>query len=179
MRKPRFQIGHYEFISQDPTALPESYRPLAERLLPVFLQIWQAVEQVTGHRWKLTSYIRRSPSHHKGQAIDLAPDFTIQAEKHYGVHKGSDPVLYKRKTLIKQLSKLASTDFTGNYPSEITGIFIEPDHLHIQVLANDDALQTPTRVVKWKIVKPAYADSAVRAALPDVFEPYLDATKIS
>lgn len=171
MGKRNFALKGYNFLSQDPTALLPKDRASVANLLPVFLAIWQAVEKATGHRWKLTSYIRNSPSHKKGHAIDLAPDFTPEADHLYAVSNGSDPVLYKRWTLIQQLQTLKNVDFTGQFPTIITGIFIEPDHLHIQVLNNDEQLPNPTRIVKWQIVKPAYADSAARANLPANFQP--------
>lgn len=164
-KRAEFSIGQYSFISQDPNAIPEEVRTqTVSMLLPQFLSIWQAIEQVTGYRWKCTSYIRNSPSHKRGQAFDLAPDIADSAFHQYAVNNQSDPVLYKREKLIQALQTLTPIDFSQHNLNRL-GIFIEPDHLHIQALASDDEL-SPTSVVKWKIEKPLYPDSKERMKLP-------------
>jgi len=168
----QFKLGNYHFVSQDPTALPVEYRTDTGRLfLPVFLNVWRAIEKVTGHRWKNTSYIRDSPSHKRGQAFDLAPDFSPVAASHYAVTKNSDPVLYKRTKLIRQLQTLTTVKFVPLSGMKL-GIFIEPDHLHIQVLSGERDPSTsipdslPTHIVKWKVAKPVYPDTYERMNLP-------------
>lgn len=165
-RQPLFRIGAYEFVSQQPKALEEKYRAASVvPLLPQFVSIWQAIEKATGHRWKNTSYIRDSPSHRRGQAFDLAPDIAPDSEQHYAVYNNSDPVLYKREKLIRQLQTLRHIDFSLSNANRI-GIFIEPDHLHIQALAPDSSISYPTSIVKWKVEKPIYPDSKERMNLP-------------
>lgn len=165
-KQPMFSIGPYTFISQDPLAMKDEFRyATVTRLLPQFLAIWKAVEEATGHRWKCTSYIRNSPSHRRGQAFDLAPDIADSAKSSYAVTNGSDPVLYKRETLIRQLQTLRDIDFSLDRSNRV-GIFIEPDHLHIQALAPDNSAEFPTAIVKWKVLKAVYRDSADRMKLP-------------
>lgn len=166
LQLPTFNLGLYTFLSQDPTALQPQFREQAAAYLPQFCLIWKAVELATGHRWKCTSYIRESPSHKRGQAFDLAPEFTPEGEKTYAVSKGSDPILYKRTVLIRQLQTLRNIDFSGDGSNSV-GIFIEPDHLHIQIMAKAAGERFPTSIVKWKIEKPVYPDTKQRSNLPE------------
>lgn len=132
--------------------------------LPELIRIWQTVERETGYRWKCTSYWRHSPSHSKGYALDIAPDISPDSERDYAVNQGSDPVLYKRVKLVRTLQKVARKFRPTKYD---VGIYIEPDHLHLQLFApegKDHPLRV--RLFKWKIVKPVYADSAIRSNLP-------------
>lgn len=164
-RSKTFSVGKFDFVSQDPNALaPEYFAGSVAAFLPQFILFWKALESVTGHRWKCTSYIRDSPSHRRGQAIDFAPEFSKDAEHLYAVHHNSDPVLYKREKLVKQLQKLVPIDFSMNGANRI-GVFIEPDHLHVQVLAPGEK-PFPTSIVKWKIAKPIYKDTYERMELP-------------
>lgn len=165
--RQRFRLGPYEIVSQQPHALAAQYRKQTiVRFLPQFMLIWRMIEEVTGHRWKCTSYIRESPSHRRGQAFDLAPDIARSAEQQYAVTHNSDPVLYKREPLIRALQSLVGIDFSGDGSNKI-GLFIEPDHIHIQILRPDDPTQdTPTAVVKWKVAKPLYPDTYERMSLP-------------
>lgn len=130
--------------------------------MPALLKAWQAIEAFTGFRWKSTSYWRRSPSHSKGISLDLAPDIAPQFENQYAVNRGSDPVLYKREALIRSLQHMAAKT---SVPGFKVGVFIEPDHLHVQLFSlTDDG--PPIRIVKWKQQKPSYGDTAERIKLP-------------
>ena len=76
---------------------------------------------------------------------------------------GSDPVLYKREWLIRRLQSIKDTNLPSNLST--IGIFIEPDHLHVQVL---DPRSTTAQIstIKWEIPKPIYGDTYERMALP-------------
>jgi len=161
-RLPSFSFGKYTFVSQEPFTISERDRSVwVPALLPMFVLIWEAIERVTGHRWKCTSYIRDSPTHIKGHAFDLAPDITAEASPSYAVTNTSDPVLYKRSPLIRSLQRLIRTRFADNCN---VGIFIEPDHLHIQAMALTSG--NPTSIIKWKVEKSVYPDSSQRMKLP-------------
>lgn len=160
------RIGAYSFYSQDPSFITSNPTTLANvrAYLPGWVRIWQAIERVTGHRWKCTSYIRDSFSHKEGWAIDLAPDFDREANRHYAVTRGSDPVLYKRAALYRALQQLVMTDFFGPSLGVRTGIYIESDHLHIQVNQIGTGEAYPTSIIKWKAPKPIYSDTYQRMA---------------
>lgn len=161
--KPSFAIGPYSIISQNPEVISEADRlQTAAYILPEFIRIWRDVESATGFRWKNTSYIRASPSHKKGHAFDLAPDIAPDSKGQYAVYNGSDPVLYKRAPLIRALQTLIHNEY-GKFPM---GIFIEPDHLHIQVLKPGGGHRFPTNIIKWGIAKPIYPDTYERMKLP-------------
>lgn len=164
-REHLFSIGQYKFLSQHPNVLSEHHRSfVVPAFLPQFLQIWHDIEKVTGYRWRMTSYLRQSPSHRRGHAIDLAPWIAPEARSYYAVYNNSDPVLYKRAPLIRALQQLKNIDYSKNRFNDM-GIFIEPDHLHIQVLA-PNFQGNPTSVVKWGIPKPVYHDTYQRLKLP-------------
>lgn len=165
--KGSFFIGKYNIISQHPDVLsPREKAIIVPAFLPVFIQLWKAIEEVTGYRWKSTSYLRRSPSHSKGQAFDLAPDWADQSSPLYAVSKGSDPVLYKRIPLIVSLQRLVD-DPRFFHPKVSLGIFIESDHLHIQILKRTPR-STNISIVKWGARKPIYSDTDARMLLPDI-----------
>lgn len=171
-RNKRFKIGNYEIISQEPDALRSPDRNVIISLwFPIFMFTWREIERVTGHRWKCTSYIRNSPSHSLGQSMDLAPDIDPSAERQYGVYVNSDPVLYKRAPLIRSLQSLNSDRRVDPFlktglPSNLgIGLFIESDHIHMQVIKKDSSAQT-FAIVKWGIAKPLYPDTYDRKELP-------------
>lgn len=133
--------------------------------LPWLISTWQIIEKATGIQWRCTSYVRDSPNHNTGYSIDLAPDINPSAKKLYAVYRFSDPVLYKRERLIRQLqsaipalNKLMSQN--GNYD---VGIFIEADHLHVMLIAKTSKGCVLT---KWGMVKPSYSDTLTRGKLP-------------
>jgi hypothetical protein len=161
-----FVVGQYRVISQDPSAVKTDDREQSARLyLPQFLLFWHDLEQATGYRWKNTSYLRNSPSHRVGHAFDLAPDLDPQSEQYYAVYNNSDPVLYKRNTLVQILQTLRNNDYSVDGSNKL-GVFIEPDHLHVQVIAADGGGDYPTNVIKWQVPKPIYPDTYSRMALP-------------
>lgn len=45
-------------------------------------------------------------------------------------------------------------------------IAIEPDHLHVGRVVLGPTNTTPTVILKWRVVKPVYRDSAARSRLP-------------
>lgn len=158
-----FTIGNYKILSQDPTVLSSAQRAyVVPNFLPQFIEFWHDLEKVTGHRWKCTSYLRQSASHSRGHAIDFAPAIAPSARKDYAVYNGSDPVLYKRAPLVHALQKLKNKRYG---PKNSLGVFLEPDHLHVQILSNLGT-QHPLSVVKWGIPKPIYGDTYKRMALP-------------
>lgn len=163
-KQSSFNVGPYCLVSQQPSALPEHQRDYAvSSFLPQLIQIWKDIEQATGYRWKCTSYIRDSPSHKRGHAIDLAPHIATQSIKHYAVYNSSDPVLYKRGPLVKALQTLKNKDYSGSKLNDV-GIFLEPDHLHVQILAFDPS-NNRTSTIKWGIPKPIYSDTGSRMNL--------------
>lgn len=161
----RFKIGTYDIVSQDPSVVSSQDKQRSATLfLPQFIQLWADLEKATGFAWKCTSYLRDSPTHQRGQAFDLAPDIASNSEQYYAVYKRSDPVLYKRATLIRALQSLRNNDYS-NGQNKI-GIFIEPDHLHVQVLSPQGGGDFPTNVIKWRVAKPIYPDTYDRMDLP-------------
>lgn len=152
----------YTLINQDPTLL-NSPRVYDNAIISLqdFVPLWLAIEAATGHRWRCTSFVRRSPSHQHGVAIDLTPYVTDRDLQHYSVTKMSDPVLYKRVPMIRALQRVAQ-NFLPKHGD--IGIFIEPDHLHIQRFTASE----PPRVelVKWKQPKFTYPDTLQRMKLP-------------
>jgi hypothetical protein len=162
-KSPQFRLCGINFLSQNPNAVSAAdrshYVPL---LLPQFVLLLNDIEKVTGHAWKVTSYIRDSPSHSKAQSIDFAPDVAPSAQKAYGVYKNSDPILHKRQKLYSQLSQLVHKRYDS---ANSIGIFVESDHLHVQALANE-AGRAPVRIAKWGLRKPLYPDTDARNALP-------------
>jgi hypothetical protein len=163
-RRPEFDIGSFHIISQQPDIVSEAaFRTSISQYLPQFIQFWKDLEQATGFRWKCTSYLRDSPTHKKGQAMDFAPDWDPKDAHKYSANQGSDPVLYKRQWLFQRLKLLRRNNYgRGN---NHMGIFIEPDHLHVQVLKVSPH-HFPTSVVKWQVAKPVYPDTYRRMQLP-------------
>lgn len=158
-----YYFGDWPLVSQDKSVLsPEERSYVDQNYVPDLVRAWQAIERATGYRWKCTSFLRKSPTHGKGQAIDIAPDIAPSSEQYYAVTNGSDPVLYKRTKLIRDLQTAASIFPPGKFS---IGIFIEPDHLHLQVMELDNAGDS-MRVFKWKIPKMIYSDSLDRMDLP-------------
>jgi len=161
------QVGNFPVVSQDPQLPSASKKSYAENnYLPELIRAWHHIEQMTGYRWKSTSYWRQSPSHQHGVSLDIAPDISAASEPYYAVTKGSDPVLYKREKLIRQLQDAAASFEPGPY---LIGVFIEPDHLHVQVLDPNEG-GSGMRIIKWKVPKPVYSDTYQRMQLPLIEE---------
>ena len=167
--RPTFKVGSYMFINQDASTISRGdAMQLLKEHLPAFLKFWSSLEHVTGFRWKCTSLIRDSISHHVGQAMDLAPDFSLKGAPQYSGNRDSDPVLYKREGLIRDLQQLTTTKFTVR-PDTYLGIYIESDHLHIQIMKRDPGMaEGPivNRILKWGKMKPVYSDTEARSKLP-------------
>lgn len=152
-------MGKISIINQNPEALVDRHVP--KIALPVLIKAMQDIERMTGHRWKVTSYVRESPSHRTGYALDIAPDISPAYAHMYAVTLGSDPVLYKRVPMIRALQEYAARAT----PKRFTiGVFIEPDHLHIQLFDPQGAPEV--RILKWKQPKPVYSDTNERMKLP-------------
>lgn len=150
-------------VSQHPHVLKGQLKIAAEsELLPVLLEIMKMVEFETGYAWMVTSYLRQSPSHSRGVSLDIAPDIAESSKKYYAVYRGSDPVLYKREKLIRDLQRVASRFYSTKVSANI---FIEPDHLHIQ-LSPFDEFGGHCHVTKWGIAKSCYSDTSDRSKLP-------------
>lgn len=150
------KYGNWEIVNQVdwPISNPD--------MLDTLMDICRRVEDATGFRWKVTSYLRKSPSHKTGSAIDIAPDIANHAVKDYSVTKLSDPVLYKREFLLRALQKVVKSLPVLRYK---TGIFVEPDHLHIGLFIQD-GIPPSNSLVKWGITKPIYHDTESRSQLP-------------
>jgi len=169
----RWEVGNFTFISQNPDHVnrPHAADNIRFNIEP-FIAVWSDIERVTGHRWRCTSFLRKSPSHDDGNAFDLAPDFSPSAQLLYSASQGSDPVLYKRPQLIRALQLLKLNDYFSDFPGSTTGhrvgmvIAIEPDHLHVGRVVLGPTNTTPTVILKWRVVKPVYRDSAARSRLP-------------
>lgn len=155
----------WPIVSQHPTVADPSSKAESEReYLPELVNAWRAVEKGTGYRWRSTSYWRMSPSHSRGISLDIAPDISPSDEAQYAVSYGSDPVLYKREKLLRDLQDVCASYTSLNQQYSI-GIFVEPDHLHMQVFLRSDLI-TPMRLYKWKVPKKEYADTLTRMELP-------------
>lgn len=159
MRPEILKIGNRTILSQDRS----KYRgPNAREYLYDLLKVMSAVEQYTGYKWKVTSFIRDSPNHKMACALDIAPDIASSSLADYAVTRRSDPVLYKRTPLIRALQKLCRE---VKLPGSDVGLFIEPDHIHVQ-LFEPESLVPEIYVFKWKIPKPVYGDTYDRMKLP-------------
>jgi hypothetical protein len=152
----------WEIVSQNPEYWKE-FTTLA--YLNTLLDVCEAIENATGHKWMITSFLRDSPSHRRSVSIDLAPLISAASSHLYAVTNGSDPVLYKREPLIRSLQdvcRMMPTDM----PFDI-GIFIEPDHLHVQAFTKENPTDpSQVRLYKWKQPKPVYSDTHARMLLP-------------
>ena len=162
LRRSSFNRGGWTIISQKPKALRIPL-PAANSYLNELLTVVGMIEQATGHQWDITSYIRNSPSHKFGISIDVSPSFTPAARSQYAAFRRSDPVLYKRTPLIRSLQSLAAMMSPPGLHD--VGVFIECDHLHIQ-LFRMEAQKPRIRIVKWKAPKPLYSDTHERMRLP-------------
>jgi hypothetical protein len=150
----------YKIINQDPTVLRVPTQQ-AYHYLDMLLTIVSRIERETGFRWMVTSWIRESTSHPWSTSIDIAPDIHPGSQSRYAVNNGSDPVLYKRVPLVRALQRVAKTTPLNGIT---VGIFIEPDHLHIQLFQPEPY---PTiSVYKWKQPKASYRDTTQRMDLP-------------
>lgn len=156
----------WPLLSQDPKIASLEQRQYAiAHYLPLLINIWKAIEHQTQFKWKCTSYWRASPTHRTGAGLDIAPDISDKSSHLYAVNNFSDPVLYKRTALIRHLQMVAHSYSVPHYD---LGIFIEPDHLHLQILTRAMVANPNGRiyVVKWKGPKMSYSDTNSRMRLP-------------
>lgn len=159
---------HYPLVSQYPQALGNIDPSLAATMKAILVWAWFQLERATGYKWKCTSYLRDSPSHSKGYAIDLAPDFEPAAGMDYAYAKGSDPVLYKRARLIRKLQRLVKL-LEREYPTLpfVISYALEPDHIHVSLFQPlNNGREDKFIVVKWGGPKHVYSDTLSRSQLP-------------
>lgn len=155
-------IDGREIVNQDISAISAAdLAYVKSEYLPILIKVWKIVEAHTGFRWKSTSYIRESPSHKIGVALDIAPDISPASKHLYAVENLSDPVLYKREPLMRLLQSAVKRIPIFKYD---VGLFVEPDHIHIGLFAREG--QPSNRLFKWGTYKPIYPDSAERMKLP-------------
>lgn len=140
---------------------------VAHVTLPILLRVMDRLERITGYRWRITSFLRDSPSHRRGVSIDFSPDISESDLHKYGPFQNppSDPVLYKRTKLVRALQRLCRDPVLNREYADI-GIYIEPDHLHVQLFSPESNKKNRVRLMKWRLIKPVYTDSARRSKLP-------------
>lgn len=158
--RKKFDYQGWPVISQDPE-LGVGLDVASH--LDHLLMVASLIEKETGHKWHITSFLRRSPSHSRSVSLDIAPQIDPQDLMQYAVTKGSDPVLYKRAPLIRSLQNVCV-----RYPQDAKfdcGIFIEPDHLHLQIF-HRESINSLCELFKWKQPKPVYSDTIQRMKLP-------------
>lgn len=136
--------------------------PSQKKALGYLLLVRAAIEEETNMDFKVTSFIRDSPSH-DGSALDIAPDIPKELRDQYRVTHHSDPMLSERWSFIKQLLPLKRVSFPIPYD---VAIFMETDHLHLQLLRKPkpDA-DSQTFLIKWSLPKESYADSQLRRTM--------------
>lgn len=153
----------WRVLSQHPDVASPQLKAYAEaHWLPVLLKIARDVCIKTGYQWKITSYWRKSPSHVKGCALDIAPCISPRSSRFYAVSHLSDPVLYKRERLLRQLQGLCGPNGT----KFDIALVLEPDHIHIHMGPPEQGGGGHTKLFKWGVLKPVYSDSARRGKLP-------------
>lgn len=138
---------------------PSVPRSCVMKRLKQLVTVWRLVEEATGHRWRLTSFIRHSPNHQFASAIDIAPSIAEDSEQYYAVSKSSDPVLYKRIPMIRALQTVCK-EWNHSYA---VGIYIENHHLHLQLFDHPGPL---CQLYKWKGPAKGYPDTFLRMKLP-------------
>lgn len=132
---------------------------------PMLDKLAQLIADKTGVDWQPTSYIRDSPTHKTGDALDVAPTFRNQANHDsHAVTQGSDPLLYSRWAVLGPLMQLAldSYAFLGEYAAVVA---VENDHLHLQIVKPGRGA-TKGRIVPFpypKDMRERYPDSLQRA----------------
>lgn len=156
-------LGHsFRYMNRDiPSTVNFMNYPKFMNALNVLLIAMNTIEEVTGFKWRITSFIRDSPSHMKATSLDIAPDIDEASKHAYAVTHKSDPVLYKRTGLIKKLVSLQMRPQIS--PGVNVMIFIEPDHLHLNLAQG----QLSFEVIKWGVKKYCYKDTDQRSALPN------------
>lgn len=158
----------WQVINQEPSALMGNTDPdIVSANQAKLLDLADEIEQECGFAWKVTSFVRNSPSHRMAISMDIAPDISDSSANLYAVTHRSDPVLYKREPLIRALQRVAKRLNETPSDDNCLGIFIEPDHLHLQIYpATEWQPFGSVKVVKWKIAKSDYPDTHERMKLP-------------
>lgn len=149
---------------------PQDVARLERSVLPTLLRVKAAIHKATGFEWDITSWIRESPSHKTGFALDIAPYIDPGSEQHYAFFQGSDPILSRRIPLLAKLrdalTYFNNTTFGKQVKSQFRiGIFVETDHVHIGVFAPDGM---PNEVYAWPVPKSYYSDTNARNSLPSL-----------
>lgn len=131
------------------------------------LQLIKAmIERACGYAWRETAFIKDSPSHYNGSALDLAPLISSESIPYYSFSKRSDPILHKRPVLRRKLRRVKN-QFPSSFPFDV-GVFIETDHLHVQLFRRTDSRTTASyRLYSWGRPVDFYEDSANRQRLDD------------
>lgn len=150
-----------KLLPGDVRFLSKQEQRVIKRRLSALLEINEAVNNATGFDWIVSSYFRDSPSHKKWGALDLAPLVAVRDRPKYAFYAGQDPSLDLRPVLFRRLSR-AVKSIRRNFPFDF-GIFIENDHLHVQLFERTDASAPRIGMVcKWGKPNPLYLDSAAR-----------------
>lgn len=75
---------------------------------------------------RATSFIRDSPGHVAGYALDIAP--TIPRDRPYAPREGRDPLLTNRQDLLAKLTRALKYAPSGFF------FFLETDHVHVAIV---------------------------------------------
>lgn len=75
---------------------------------------------------RATSFIRNSPGHVAGYALDIAP--TIPRDRPYAPREGRDPLLTNRQDLLAKLTRALKYAPSGFF------FFLETDHVHVAIV---------------------------------------------
>lgn len=157
-------FGAWSVPSQDISVMSNAeFEDAKKKYLPNLINLWIQIEWATGYRWRATSFVRDSPSHKTGRALDIAPDIDPADLSKYSVSNDSDPVLYKREKLLRKLQAVCKVHRDQTYD---LGIFVEPDHLHLMLFTPQVKDDTTTQLFKWGVLKECYPDTYSRSKLP-------------
>lgn len=98
-----------------------------KKAIPV-IQAW--LDRNTRIKWRVTSWMRNSPSHKDGGAVDFAPVHFPG----YPLVSGRSPLLNFALEPFRSLSSDKSLqDLRGKLPLLNITVFIEEDHLHVLI----------------------------------------------
>lgn len=154
-----FTYNNHSYYNNDSRRRPQGVASHVETSLPLLDKLWYLIEEATGYDWRNTSFLRESPSHKRGDAIDLVPVMDEDLKAVYAGTHGSDPVLHSRQGLIQLLRKLEPIEIS---PFCDAIIAIESDHLHVQLVKKDSAGPNPVSIYRWAMAKPVYKDTVSR-----------------
>lgn len=163
MNSRNFRYLDKTFRSRDYNRFRKSvFAPHEKEYIAILYKAWKMIEAATGFRWLNSSYIRNSPSHSRGQAIDLYPDMDETLKSRYAGTHQSDPVLHSREELYNRLLPLSQRVVS---PQLQVIIGIESDHLHVQLLPKGAKGPLPVVIWSWKQPKMCYHDTHARQKL--------------